>query len=183
MSRLIAWQRVDTLGLELAEFHLGRLTFEGEVIVIEGGMPLGVSYRVECDNRCTTRSVFIRLRHRGAERTCTLRKSDQGVWTQNDIPLPRVQGLQDVDLSITPSTNTPPIRRLALRPGESSEVTAAWVRFPELDVIPLRQVYRRLSDARYEYEAPALNFKTLLECDDDGVIQTYHGLWKTVAFP
>jgi hypothetical protein len=70
------------------------------------------------------------------------------------------------------------IRRLRLTVGQSAEVTAAWVRLPSLDVVALRQRYRRVSASTYEYEAPSLDFVTKLECDDDGVVLAYGGLWK-----
>ena len=53
-----------------------------------------------------------------------------------------------MDLSATPSTNTLPIRRLALDVGASREVRAAWIRFPSCEIAPLPQRYTRLADRR-----------------------------------
>src|SRR5205814_2718699 len=55
-----------------------------------------------------------------------------------------VRGCLDVDLGITPSTNTLPIRRLGLAVGQAKEVRAAWIVFPELEVRLLTQTYTRL---------------------------------------
>jgi hypothetical protein len=95
--------------------------------------------------------------------------------------LPELAEFVDVDLEISPSTNTLPIRRLNLAIGESRELTAAWVRFPELTVEPLAQRYTRLAERRYRYESVVSGFTAELEVDDLGLVVTYEGLWQRVA--
>jgi hypothetical protein len=95
--------------------------------------------------------------------------------------LPDLKGCIDVDFSLTPSTNTLPIRRLHLAVGESRELTAAWVRFPELTVEPLAQRYTRLAERRYRYESIVSGFTAELEVDDLGLVVTYEGIWQRVA--
>jgi len=101
-------------------------------------------------------------------------------FAANGRPLPELHGIADVDLSVTPSTNTPPIRRLGLSVGGRVDVTAAWVRLPSLDVAPLRQIYRRVEATTYQYDAPDLGFRAMLEVDEDGVVRKYGDLWTTV---
>jgi hypothetical protein len=95
--------------------------------------------------------------------------------------IPALDGLADVDLAITPSTNTLPIRRLDLAVGSSAEVDAVWVRLPELSIEGLSQRYTRLGDRRYQYDAFGGSFVAELEVDDDGVMVWYGDLWKRVA--
>ncbi len=89
-------------------------------------------------------------------------------------------GCIDVDLGITPSTNTLPIRRLNLQVGESADVTAAWVRFPELTVEPLAQRYTRLDERRYRYESTT-GFSAELEVDELGLVVRYGDIWERVG--
>ena len=63
---------------------------------------------------------------------------------------PDLDGCTDVDLGWSPITNVIPMRRLGLRVGDSVELLAAWVRFPELDVVANRQRYTRVTENRYE---------------------------------
>jgi hypothetical protein len=177
MKRVIVWRRVDTFGAEYAEIELYPLRIEGEVILVEGSSPLAVSYRVDCDDAGVTARAIVRLKRDGSQSERVLVRGSTGAWTVDGTPVPQLDGLADVDLSVTPSTNTAPIRRLRLPVGHSAEVTAAWLKFPSLDVVPLRQTYRRLSATRYEYEAPDLSFRTELECDTDGIVRDYGGLW------
>lgn len=84
-----------------------------------------------------------------------------------------LDGLRDVDLGFTPATNTLPMRRLALEVGESAEVDAVWVRFPELEVARLPQRYTRLEGMRYRYESAGGAFLAELEVDANGLVIRY----------
>lgn len=181
MKRVVGWQRVDALGLEYAEIDLEPLHLEGEIVVVEGGVPCAVSYRVDCDSAGMTARAFIRMRRNGASSERTLVRSAGNQWTVDGVSATLLDGLADVDLSVTPSTNSLPLRRLRLNVGQRAEVMAAWVRLPSLDVVPLRQSYRRTGSFTYEYEAPELNFAAELECDEEGIVKTYGGLWTRFA--
>jgi hypothetical protein len=103
-----------------------------------------------------------------------------------DTSMPQVDvealhGLIDVDLGITPATNTLPIRRLDPAIGETVAVTAAWVRFPELTIEPLPQSYTRLAETRYRYASAGGAFVAEIEVDDLGLVKTYEGGWRRIA--
>jgi hypothetical protein len=181
LRRTVVWRRVDTVGVEYAEIERSPLVLRGQVVVIEDGVPFAVTYCVECDSAGTTARTLVRCKKAEGDAELLFARSATGRWTMNGLPQPQLDGAADIDLSITPATNTIPIQRLSLSVGQSAEVTAAWLRFPSLGVAPLRQVYRRLSAVTYAYEAPDLGFAAELECDDDGVVRTYAGLWTRVS--
>jgi uncharacterized protein len=80
--------------------------------------------------------------------------SNERVWHNKGSMVSFAKGWSDVDLEVTPSTNTIPIRRLDLKVGESQEVNAVWVRFPSLELEPLRQQYTRHDENHYRYQVP-----------------------------
>jgi hypothetical protein len=82
-----------------------------------------------------------------------------------------LKGCTDIDLGCSPSTNTLPIRRLRLVIGATSTIQAAWVRFPELDVVKAAQTYSRLDEFTYRYTSG--DFSAELTADDDGLVMTY----------
>jgi uncharacterized protein len=86
----------------------------------------------------------------------------------------------DVDLNVTPATNTLSLRRLNLEVGASAEVVAAWVRFPELTVEPLWQRYTRIAEDRYGYESDG-GFTSELRVDELGLVVSYKGLFVRVS--
>src|SRR5437868_9521212 len=154
MNRVVVWERLDTKGLEYAEIDGAPLRLAGEVVLVEDGVPFAVSYRVDCDAEGKAARAAVRLRRQGTCSERVLLRSAAGAWTVDGSLAPALDGLDDVDLSITPSTNTLPLRRLNLELGETVAVTAAWVRLPALHVLPLRQTYRRVSESAFAYAAP-----------------------------
>lgn len=146
---------------------------EGVVLLPLDDEPAQVRYEVTADARWHTREVRVRV----DGRELALRHDGAGRWTVDGLPRLDLQGCLDVDLGVTPATNTLPIRRLADAPAD---VAAAWVRFPELDVERLEQRYTPLAGDRWRYEAG--DFRADLVVDDRGLVVTYgDGLWTTVA--
>jgi hypothetical protein len=167
--------------MEYAEVETDPVGLDGELVYAEEGLPCAVSYRVTCYGSGTTRSAVARLRRAGNVSERRLLRSPDGQWTVDERSAPELAGLQDVDLSVTPSTNILPIRRMHLGIGQDQEVVAAWVKFPSLEVAPLRQIYRRVSAHLYEYEAPDLEFRCQLTVDEAGAVETYGSLWTRLA--
>jgi uncharacterized protein len=99
------------------------------------------------------------------------------LWHLNRQPFPEVTGCIDIDLNFTPATNLLPIRRLALTPGSSAEVVAAWFQFPEPRLKPLHQLYRHLGTDRYDYRCPDVPLGCILETNADGFVTSYPPLW------
>ena len=128
------WRRLDVPGTE--EFTEDGLTFEGRVEVHEA-TPWWAHYRLVFDASWVTVAAEVALQRAGRSRQLVLRREVGGRWLAGDAELGRCRGALDVDLGMTPSTNTSAIRRLALTVGTSAELTATWVRFPELTVEPL----------------------------------------------
>lgn len=78
-----------------------------------------------------------------------------------------MRGCLDADLSLTPASDTLPIRRLNLGIGKSESVVAAWIRFTELTVQPLPQRYAHTAENIYPYESDT-GFAAEIVVDDLG---------------
>lgn len=143
-----------------------------------------IRYTVQRDRRWQTRRATMELEDWAGRRRLALRVDAAGRWFAGRKPLPWARGLHDVDLGVTPSTNTLPIRRLGLAVGESAEVTAVWVRFPELEVRPLAQRYTRLSRTAYRYQSLVdgkVRFSARIEVDRQGRVERYAGLFQRIG--
>jgi hypothetical protein len=94
--------------------------------------------------------------------------------------VPDLSGTVDIELGFTPATNTLPIRRLALEIGESARVRSAWLRFPELRLEPLEQMYTRQAERRFRYRSLVDGelFVARLDTDMFGWVVRYEGLWE-----
>jgi uncharacterized protein len=141
---------------------------------------LEVRYRVEAGPDGLTRRVELEL-DGGATRRVLL-ADGAGRWRWQGGPeLAEVAGSLDVDLTVTPATNTLPIRRLAtLGVGQAADLHMAWVQFPGLEVIPSAQRYQRLAPDRWRFSTG--DFLAELLVDRDGLVLDYSGLFRSLAY-
>jgi uncharacterized protein len=193
--RTVLWQRIDSPGSEWCalEREPEGWRVRGIVLAAVDTVPVLVQYAVVLASDWSTRAVEIVMRSGDASQPRELRLTvdPEQRWQIEREPAPdtsmpqddlmALHGLTDVDLGITPATNTLPIRRLDPAIGEAVAVTATWVRFPELTIEPLPQRYIRLADRRYRYESAGGAFIAEIEVDDLGLVTRYEGGWQRVA--
>jgi len=152
----------------------------GTAVFSHEGTPCSLEYRVECDAAWRTASA--RVRGWVGMQAVDLNVVADGTrrWRLNGSECGAVAGCLDIDLAFSPSTNLLPIRRLDLRPGQAAEVRAAWLRFPEVVLEPLDQVYRRLDQMTYRYESGGGAFVATLRTNATGFVTSYPGLWEAI---
>ena len=152
--------------------------------VISGGSedPFAVRYRLECDSSWTLRAADIELTGEGG--AIALVSDGHGAWKdRTGRRLGHLDGAIDIDLSVSPLTNTLPIHRLGLAQGESRGILAAYVHFPDLTVTIDPQRYTCLEPMRrYRYESLDSDFTREIEVDLDGLVVVYPGLFRRIAW-
>ncbi|NBD09906.1 MULTISPECIES: putative glycolipid-binding domain-containing protein [Corallococcus] len=181
--QVVTWRRLESPGTEhceLWESAEGPL-LAGTVVLVSEGLPLLVRYTVACDPDWNTREARLSLHQGGTRRTLVLQVDDHQRWWRDGRELPELRGCVDVDLSVTPATNTLPVRRLGLEVGQARDVTAAWVRLPALSLERLEQRYTRLSTTRYRYESAGGAFVAEVDTDALGLVTHYPDGWERVA--
>ncbi len=182
VPRIVVWRRLDGLSIEHCSFTQDRSgrQIHGTVIGAERH-PLLVRYAVTCDALWQTRIVEIAVERGTDTRTLQMMVDEDRRWWSTGTELVAFRGCVDVDLGITPATNTLPIRRLNLAIGEKQTVTAAWVQFPTLSIEALPQCYTRLDALRYRYESADGAFTTEIVVDEFGLATHYAGGWERIA--
>jgi hypothetical protein len=178
--RWILWQGLIAPSMErfIAARTESGFQLSGLLLEAHQDAPYVVRYSIEVDAGWCTRAVQVEVENDGQHRTSLL-TDGAGHWTRDGEPLPHLDNCLDVDLEWSPSTNTLPIRRLGLVIGDMKMVTAAWVRFPSLEVQRLDQSYERVDERRYRYRSG--RFTADLAVDEDGVVLQYGVNWKAVA--
>lgn len=181
-QRTLIWRGLSTSSMEFCTLKQTTDGWQlaGTVVTVQAGKPLRASYAIGCSPDWRTQHVELTVTDADSERSLSLRPTGDGGWLEDDQPVEAVAGCVDVDLGITPATNTLPIRRLNLAVGESADVVATWVRFPSLTIQPLSQRYTRLSEHCYRYESDT-GFSCVLDVDDDGLVTSYPGGWEVIS--
>jgi hypothetical protein len=186
VEREVMWVPWEGPGLE----HLRLVTSDGGVVAnglvigLEAGRPFRISYEIRCDGRWRAREV--RTAAPDSERpVLELLADGEGHWKKRGgESVPELDGCIDVDISATPFTNTLPIRRLGLMPGESEELAVTYIRVPELMVGPEKQRYGCLEaqteTGLFRFEALPSGFTAELPVDAEGLVIDYPGLFRRV---
>jgi len=179
----ILWRRIDLAGHEVAELAPSGAGWRlaGVALFAHEERPCRMEYAILCDAAWRTTQATIRGRLGTEPVALQLERAASGEWLADGAPVARVAGCDDVDLGFSPSTNLLPIRRLRLAVGASAPVRAAWVRFPELSLELLEQVYTRTAARTYVYESAGGAFRRELAVDSAGFVLDYPGLWVAEA--
>ncbi len=177
----VHWRDWSGYGLEHVLLSRKANYIEVQSAVISGPIRAGFAalYSLKLDsNWCVVEMQASLL---GAAESLYLRRTEEGHWFDgNGQSLPDLAGIFDVDLSITPLTNTLPIRRLKLGIGESADIVTAYVAFPHLTVSPDLQRYTRVTSDRYRYESRDSDFVREITVDRNGLVITYPGLFQRI---
>ena len=155
---------------------------DGMVLGAAEGHPFRIAYAVRCDASWRVRAV--RVGSPGPKPPQVDLISDgEGNWTAPDgRAVPGLEGCIDVDISVTPFTNTLPIRRLGLNRSEAAEISVAYIEGITLQAWPEPQRYTCLEkDNRgglYEFLSLDGGFTADLPVDADGLVLDYPGLFR-----
>lgn len=183
LRRTVVWKNLlldgsDYCGLwHIAEGWLLKGTVVG---VLKDKRPMLANYEIYCDENWLTHRVKIERTIGNDVKTLTLSVESRGVWRSSGQELREIRGCKDIDLAVTPATNTLPIRRLNLQVRSSDSIIAAWVKFPELTIQPLSQRYTRLTKDTYRYESNT-GFSAEIVVDDLGLVTTYPDGWERIG--
>jgi uncharacterized protein len=183
METDLYWRAVRWLALEHLHLRDDESGVEADALIVGSfeGAPLRLQYEVRCDRGWCTNAVAVTDLNRD-EQIVLIRQAD-GDWRDaSGADQPELAPAIDVDIAATPFTNTLPIRRLGLEPGQAEEITVVYIAVtPSLSFRPARQRYARLpSDGKgdhYLYQSLESEFERELRVDSNGLVIDYPGIW------
>lgn len=186
MLRKIIWANQADTGLE--HFALRRSTEEiiadGIVIGVEENVAFRIRCTINCDLKWRLCKVVVRSLDEN-EQTIRFVTDGLGYWTNESGNLvPELQGCFEADITTTPFTNTLPIRRLGLMPGESAEIKVVYFTIPDMRVTAELQRYTSIETGsvggKYKFESLNDGFTADITVDADGLVEDYPQLFKRV---
>ena len=186
LDRTVCWTPVGSSGFEHLQLRAedGGYVARSIVLGVAGETPFRLHYKIKADQHWRTRKLWVRAVTPVNESERTLRSDGRGNWRNDSgMDLPALRDCVDVDITVTPFTNTLPINRLGLTPGQSVDIRVVYVTAPSLAIGASAQCYsRRGEDSDIFFESPAHDFSALLPIDDDGLVLDYPQLFRR-AYP
>lgn len=154
---------------------------EGLVIGVEEGEPFRVQYTLITD--VAWRVVKVEAVDLLTQRRLTLHSPDVGMWTNGDgQQFPALEGCTMVDLTVTPFTNTLPLKTETWQAGTSREFDIVYVELPQMRVSKVRQRYTclEISDTGSRFRYKQDDFQAEITFDEEGFVLDYPDLFKRV---
>ena len=153
----------------------------GVAVLPLGELPCHIEYAVAVDRQWRPGQARATITTPSGTREIVLRSRHGAGWEVNGELMSHLDGCPDIDFGWTPATNTVPIRRLGLDTGGTASITAAWVRFPELDVVASEQQYRRLAIDRWQYTSGEYDYQLVVDPDTGLVLAYGDDLWRAAG--
>jgi hypothetical protein len=137
-----------------------------------------VEYRIQTNSDWETIFVEIKSQHSDSREHLRFESDGKGHWIINGKPDNQFAECIDVDIPLTPFTNTLPINRLRMRQDESTVIQVIYIDLLAKKITPVRQKYVRLSQTLYHYENIPNDFEANIEVDEHGYIADYPMLFR-----
>jgi hypothetical protein len=140
-----------------------------------------VDYRILTNAYWETVFFEINSRHSDHAQLIRFESDGKGNWKNNGKINSQFNGCLDVDIPLTPFTNTLPIRRLKLSQNQTQEIQVIYCDILEHRITPVRQKYTCISNTEYHYENVPNDFEATIEVDQAGLVIDYPSLFVRTA--
>lgn len=181
------WRRIGLQGLEHLSLHEVEGGYRADsVLSVEAELGcVTCEYHFDLDSQWRTQRFSLRQHRAGEDRSLTIERLGENGWGVNGERGSELADCLDLDLTITPFTNTLAIRQLALGPDEAKAMVAVYVRIPQLKVIPARQRYLRSDPQepprRFVYSGLDTGFVEEITVDEYALVVNYPGFAERVG--
>jgi hypothetical protein len=140
-----------------------------------------VEYIIRTDLNWRTLFFDIKSRHSNTIQHLSYESDGGWNWSSNRRILHEFKNCIDIDIPLTPFTNTLPINRLKLESGQRKEISVIYIDLLNNKITPVTQQYVRLSTTKYHYENVPNDFEADIEVDQDGYVIDYPQLFVRTA--
>lgn len=149
-------------------------TCTGSIAGDADGKPVTINYKIEADENGNVKSLFVAG---PTQKLHFIRKANNTWFSEKGHHLARFDGCTDVDLSMSPSTNTFPIKRVS-QGGNTIDINVIYVDVLTMRASPAKQRYVMIDPTHFEYQNISTGFSATLETDNDGWVNSYPGIWS-----
>lgn len=159
------------MGTEVNSIIIGQ--YDGKIYRVE--------YKIRTNQNWETLFFEIHSQHSNRRQHLIFESDGKGNWITDSKPADEFKGCVDIDIPLTPFTNTLPINRLKLSRNEEQQIKVVYLDLLEQQLRPVKQKYSRLSNTEYHYENVPNDFEAKIEVDELGFVVDYPSLFVRTA--
>ncbi|WZY00561.1 putative glycolipid-binding domain-containing protein [Bacillus sp. FSL W7-1360] len=134
-------------------------------------------YEVSLDGNGLTKEVKLEI---DRSKQLVLKSNGEGKWFHDEgQEIKSLRGAIDVDISITPFSNSLPIRRLTWEKNQCREFQMVYIAVPHLEIQKVTQHYeyvREEKGLRY-FRYQCRSYETMITVDEAGFVVEYPGVF------
>lgn len=175
----ILWTGLEYYSMEncLVDINEAGVDINSVIVGKYGSRIYRVEYHIKTNPEWETQYVQVTSRHSNREQHLRLLNDGLGNWLSDGKRMRQFEGCTDVDIAITPFTNTLPINRLNLKSQSTEQVRVIYFHLLEQQIRAVEQQYTRIADLQYHYENIPNDFETDITVDENGFVVNYPGLF------
>lgn len=179
MKNNILWSGIEYYSLEncTIETTSADVIVDSVILGLYDGMIYRVKYDILLDKDWRTKSCSIESQINLEYKKNELVRHKEG-WLLNGQIRTDFNECTDIDIPLTPLTNSLPVNRLKLDVGQEIEVTVIYIDLLEDTIKPVRQKYRRISSEIFKYENIPNDFEAEIKVDESGFVIDYPLLFQ-----
>ncbi|MCF6138296.1 putative glycolipid-binding domain-containing protein [Pseudalkalibacillus berkeleyi] len=180
MYKKVFWEHKEQSGSEFLRISENdtNIKAEGLVLYTSKRDAYKFSYEVITDNRWFTKSIeIINLE---LNEKLQLDSNCKGKWFLHNSELVEMDGIIDIDISMTPFSNTLPINRFEWEEGQERNFNVLYIDVPTLGFMKLEQQYKfkgYSEGGTRKFHYKCRDYETVITVDQDGLILEYPGVF------
>jgi len=179
MIRNIVWKGLDSDSMEFCRIHFrDTILVKSTVVGCSEDIPYKADYEMELSLDWIINRVHITSWLGNSEQSLTLKHNGHGKWQGNDREWKHLEGCMDIDLSLTPFTNSIPVNRLKLAADASADTDLIYIDLLRFGISRQRQSYRHIGAHEYAFCAADGDFKADIVMDEMNLVSHYPGLFN-----
>ncbi|MDF2850754.1 MAG: hypothetical protein K0S31_1439 [Sphingobacterium multivorum] len=139
-----------------------------------------LEYHLKIDEHWNVQRLDLEYEVNGVNKRIKGNKTENN-WEINGSVKNDFQGIDYIDISLTPFTNTLPINNLNLDMGESKGIKVLYFDILNDEIKSVHQNYSKTNMLTFQYKNIPKDFEADLEVDDLGLVVNYPGLFTKTA--
>ncbi|HYF70902.1 MAG TPA: putative glycolipid-binding domain-containing protein [Ohtaekwangia sp.] len=146
MQTNILWTGIEYYSLEncIIDLSENKVGVDSAIIGLYNEKIYRVAYTIKLNNLWQVNYCIIKTQFDNRIKTIKF-LSNQDKWSLDGKYFPEFDGCTDVDIPLTPFTNSLPINRLKLSEGEAKEIDVIYIDLLEDNIKRVKQKYSRVS--------------------------------------